>query len=809
MGPIGSIRWPRALRRLFPETAAGQSPAPTWGPDAAGQSINALDGQDLATPCQQHWRAVSIGILLFVAVGLVFGQTARYGFVNYDDHVYVCENPHIARGLSFQGIVWVFTHSHASNWHPATGLTHMLDCQLYGIEAGGHHLTNVLLHAATSILLFLVLWKMTSDFWPSALVAALFAVHPLRVESVTWVSERKDVLSGLFFVLTLAAYLRYVRRPFSVARYLSVVALLAVGLMAKPMLVTLPLVLLLLDYWPLRRFAGNSWRRFAYLVVEKLPLLLLTALSCMATVWAQGEAVVPVERLPFWWRASNALVSYVAYLAQLCCPLGLAAFYPHPGVNLPMGKVMASAVILAAISAAAVAGWRRRPYLLVGWLWYVGMLVPAIGLLQAGPQARADRYTYLPQIGLCLAFTWAVAELFRRWPLRQWAYGIASASLLAVLIGSAWRQTSFWRDSVILWTHTLDCTTRNDVAHCNLGGALIDAKRIGEAIDQCRKALTIKPDYAQAHHFLGDALADLGRLDEAVTQQEKALEIKPRYVQVHCDLGVALARLGRFDEAMAHYRKALEIQPDFPEAHYDVGNLLAGRGQLDEAVAQYQLALEDDPDYAPAHNNLGAALTRLGRLDEALAHYQRALELQPDYAMAYANLGAALTRAGRLDEALVQYRKVLELKPGYAMAHYNLGNVLAGRGQFEQALAQYQQALQIQPDYAVAHYQLAWLRATCPLASLRNGAEAIEHASQANQLCEGKRPEILDALAAAYAEAGWFPEALATIFKAVELAERQHNPAFASMLRKRITLYQARRPFHETLPAFALPRPQP
>jgi tetratricopeptide (TPR) repeat protein len=759
------------------------------------------DEQIVATASRNRCLVFSVCALLVLAVGLVFGQTVRLGFVNYDDNAYVYENAQVARGLSVQGIVWAFTHSHAMNWHPLTWISLMADCQLYGLNAGGHHITNVILHAATAVLLFLVLRRMTGRFWPSALVAAIFAVHPLRVESVAWVTERKDVLSGLFFMLTLAAYVHYVRKPFSLGRYLPVVALFALGLMAKPMLVTLPFVLLLLDYWPLRRMTPLCRR----VITEKLPLLLLTAISCVVTVWAQGGAVVSIESLPVWRRISNALVSYVAYIGQLLCPLGLAAFYPHPGATLPLWKVIAAAVVLVCIFAAVLAHWRRRPYLVVGWLWYLGMLAPVIGLAQTGPQAMADRYTYVAQIGLYVALIWGAAQVVASWPYRRWVGCVASALVLAVLMGCAWRQTCFWRDSETLWTHTLACTSRNNVAHCDLGSALLDLGRVEEALTQYRKALEIRPDDAMAHHNLGAALSRLGRFDEATAHYRKALEIQPDSVEVHCDLGTALVRLGRFDEALTHYRQALEIRPSYAMGHNNLGNFWASRGRLDEALAQYRQALEIDADCVMARCNLANLLAGAGRLDEAVAQYRQILESQPDYAAAHTGLGAALAGLGQFDESLAHYRKVLELKPNNVTAYHDLGAFLADRGQFEEALAYYQQALKIQPADAVAHCKLAWLRATCPRASLRNGAEAVEHALQANRLCKGTQPEVLDALAAAYAETGWFPEALATARRAVELATRQKNPAFADALRTRIALYEAGRPFHQMQPPTASP----
>ena len=363
----------------------------------------------------------------------------------------------------------------------------MLDCQVYSLNAGGYHLTNVLLHAATAILLFLVLWRMTGGFWASALVAALFAVHSLRAESVAWITERKDVLSGLFFVLTLEAYVGYVRRRFSLVRYLVVMVFLALGLMSKPMLVTLPLVLLLLDYWPLGRMAlaaredtplldnrrqGRCWLCLR-LLSEKVPLLLLVVVSCALTIWSQGEALVPIEHLPLRWRIGNALISYVVYMGHFFYPVGLVVLYPRLDLDLPLWKIVGAFLLLLAITAVALLGRRRCPYLLVGWLWYLGMLVPVIGLVQVGVGAADDRFTYLPQIGLCLALVWSAADVCRSWPYRRWVCSAASALVLMVLMGCAWRQTSFWRNSETLWTHTLTCTSRNSDANYNLGIALV------------------------------------------------------------------------------------------------------------------------------------------------------------------------------------------------------------------------------------------------------------------------------------------------------------------------------------------------
>ena len=518
---------------------------------------------------------------LLLAVALVFSQTVTYQFVNFDDPDYVYHNPRVTQGLTFDGVAWAMTTNCCTNWHPLTWLSHMLDCQIYGANAGGHHLTSVLLHAITCILLFLVLRRMTGDLWPSAFVAAVFAVHPLHVESVAWVAERKDVLSGLFFVLTLAAYLGYVRRPFSLPRYLAVTAMFALGLMAKPMLVTLPFVLVLLDYWPLGRFScsgGSAWRGGAdipvcrqdrgnsgrqeclpHLMAEKIPLLLLTVASCVTTVWAQKQSIVDTGELRFSARIVNALVSYVTYLGKSFCPIDLAAYYPHPQAGLPAWKPIAALLLLAGVTAAVVMRRQKNPYLLVGWLWYLGMLVPVIGLAQVGLQAMADRYMYLPQIGLLIGLTWGAERLVRSWPRRAWLCGVAASLVIAELMVCALQQTTYWRDSESLWQHTLECTSENKIAHYNFGFFLAHQNRLDEAIEQYREAVRISPDYVEAQLNLGVALARLRRYDEAVTPFETAVKLSPNSVEIRNNLGLALARGGHKDEAMKQFQKALAL----------------------------------------------------------------------------------------------------------------------------------------------------------------------------------------------------------------------------------------------------------
>ena len=576
--------------------AAGVRFAP--GPDRAGGAPSRREIVLAAVVC----------VFLLLAVLLVFWQTVNFDFVNFDDSDYVYANPNLARGFSAQGIHWAFTARQCANWHPLTWLSYLVDYQFCGLKPWGYHLTNVLLHAATAISLFLVLWRMTGELWPSACVAAAFAIHPLRVESVAWVSERKDVLSGLFFVLTLGAYAGYVRRPFSWARYLAVLLLFALGLMAKPMLVTLPFVLLLLDYWPLRRMErGARFLLPARLVYEKIPLVAMAAASCAATFWAQTVAIVANEYLPWDMRFTNAIVSYARYLVQTFYPAELAAFYPFPPLGVTIWQAAGALLLLGLITAGAVAFGRRCPWLPVGWFWYLGMLVPVIGLVQVGGQSMADRYTYLPQIGLIMVVAWGAQRMLESWPRRGWLWGAIAAVALASLMEGAWIRTSTWRDSETLWKHALDCTSDNVRAHYNLGVTLGDQKRFGEAISHLQKAVEIDPDYVEAHYNLGLALVTQGQIDEAIVHFRRALEIDPRYVKAYNNLGVALASRGKLEEATALYRKAVELKPDYAAAHHNLGNALVRLGQVDEAIAHFRRALEIKPDFVEARKNLDAA----------------------------------------------------------------------------------------------------------------------------------------------------------------------------------------------------------
>ena len=553
----------------------------------------------------------------------IFGQTLGHEFVNFDDPIYVSENDAVRAGLSWQSIAWAFTHVHSHNWHPLTTMSHMLDCQLFGLRPGAHHFVNVLLHSATAVLLFFLLAQINPDWsgtiWRSAFVAAIFAIHPLHVESVAWISERKDVLSGLFFVLTLLAYFHYTQRP-SIPRYLTMSILFACGLMAKPMLVTLPFILLLLDYWPLERFSGSSAAR---LLVEKIPLGLLSIASVVATLIAQSQegGLVRFEVLPFSWRITNALTAYLIYIWQMIWPANLALAYHHPG-KLPIWQVAGAAALLSAVTLAVFALRKRMPYFMVGWGWYLIMLLPVIGLVQVGGQAHADRYTYLPQIGLYIAATWGIVEFakFRHYPPA--ILGAAAATIISALAVRAADQVSYWHDSERLWRHTLAVTTENDVAHLGLGQFLVDQKRLEDAITELQTVVDRHPNDLDARLKLANALSEKkDRMNDAITEYEAAARIGP-----NPDVETALANLlleqGRIEDAILHYRKVVELEPSSAMAYYNLAVGLHRNHQLPEAIFHYKAALKIDPKYPDAEYFLGQALSENGQPDEAKNHLE-------------------------------------------------------------------------------------------------------------------------------------------------------------------------------------------
>ena len=580
------------------------------------------------------------GALLFLLVAGVFLPAVTHDFITYDDPVYVTGNAHVTGGLTWANVRWAFHSTEASNWHPLTWLSHMADCQLFGLSPWGHHLTSVLLHAANCVLLFAALGRMTGAPWRSLFVAALFGLHPLHVESVAWVSERKDVLSAAFWMLTLWAWARRVeltraRCGGAPAFYGLALVCFALGLMCKPMLVTLPFVLLLLDWWPLGRWAGTSPSARWGLVLEKVPFFALSVAASAVALYAQhtGEAVASAGDFPWPIRLANALISYCRYLEKCLVPTKLAVFYPYFAEQPPLLETLLAGALLAAVTAAAGALARRRPYLLVGWLWFAGTLVPVIGLVQIGGQSMADRYSYVPLIGVFVMATWAVGDLAASLPHRRWVLGLAAGATLAGLAALCARQLAFWKDGTSLFRHALAVTEDNWVAHANLSATLAKSSP-QEAGAEFQEAVRILAAFAEKHDRRGVELERMpGRSADALREFRAATRIMPDLPGPHYNLGVALAKEpGGLPEAVGEFQAAVRLRPDFADAHYNLGIALAGMpGRLPEAIGEFQAAARLRPDFAGAHYNLGVALARTpGRAPEAIAELQAALRLKPD-----------------------------------------------------------------------------------------------------------------------------------------------------------------------------------
>jgi protein O-mannosyl-transferase len=628
-----------------------------------------------------------ISLALFALPLAVYFQVRTFDFVNYDDPDYVTNNEHVRHGLTGDGLVWALTSGDAANWFPVTRISHMLDVLVFGMESGGHHFTGALIHALATLLLFAFLHLATGDRWPSAAVALIFAVHPLHVESVAWVSERKDVLCAFFWFFTLWAYVRYARRP-SLSRYTVAVAGFCLGLMSKPMIVTLPFVLLLLDFWPLRR---------AVSLREKIPFFALSAISAAITVLVQkgSGAVESLATVPPAMRVENALVSYVVYMAKTVWPSHLAVFYPYPA-DIPLWQPVLAGLGILVVSGMAWIGFRKQPWLAAGWLWFLITLLPVIGLVQVGSQARADRYMYVPMVGLLIMLAWSLAAALRK---RAGAMMAAAAVACACCVPVTWEQTGYWRNSETLFEHALAVTRGNSVAEHNVGSYLLDTPgRLPEAIAHLQAAARITPGSAPIHSDLATALAKSGRLPEAIQEYQAALRLNPEAAIVHNNLANALQQAGRLPEAVTEYQFALRLNPDYSdarqnlanalrtpaadsaEAHYGVGIDLAHAGRLDQAIAEFQTALRLRPAYAEAENNLGVALTQApGREAEALKHFEAAVRLNPGYADARFNLGVALSQIpGRMHEAISQLEAAYRLHPDPELRQ-TLDRLRAGR----------------------------------------------------------------------------------------------------------------------------------
>ena len=582
------------------------------------------------TPSSWLARLAVIGSLVLLTVAAYWQVGGHEFLTNYDDELYVTGNEHVLAGLTLEGVTWAFTTGFAANWHPMTWLSHMADIALFGPDPGRHHLMNLALHVVNAVLLFLVFERMTGGLWRSAFVAALFALHPLHVESVAWISERKDVLSTLFWLLAMAAYVRYAKSG-SVRSYILVMALFALGLMSKPMVVTLPCVLLLLDCWPLGRVNGQV-RCYARLAIEKAPLFALTLLSCAITclVQHQGGAMPSLASRPLGARFANAIAAYGAYLWKTAWPATLPAIYPLPATGRPLWQAAVSGLLLAGVTVLVLKQWRAKPYLPVGWLWFLGTLVPVIGIVQVGDMAMANRYSYVPLIGVFVMIAWGVPDLMRRVEWGRTAMAALSGGVIVLLTACTWVHAGYWRDGKTIFRYTLSVTSHNAVARNNLGKYLMERGGYREAEYQFNEARRIRPRFDLPWYNLGLTYARQDRLEEAARCFAGALERRPGDAATLNNLGMALAGVGKVDEAIGHYRDVLRAEPGNVDVRMNLGAALARLGRYEEAVAQFGQATALAPGNPGAHFNRALALERLGRAEEAVAEYERALELGPD-----------------------------------------------------------------------------------------------------------------------------------------------------------------------------------
>ena len=681
-----------------------QESAGRKGPSVKESSLPSTPGRHAMSTDK---RLLIISLLLAVATFMAFWQVTRCGFVSYDDPLYITENSHIQGGLTLGGFRWAFTTGYAANWHPLTWISHMLDVQLFGANPHVHHLTNLLFHLANTLLLFFVLHRMTKAVWRSAFVAALFALHPLHVESVAWVAERKDVLSTFFWMLTMCTYWYYAERQ-SVRRYVPVLIFFVLGLMAKAMLVTLPFVLLLLDYWPLRRFeqkesvkkiqrtsgepnkgkaelgkknvairkgavttesAGlkHRWTSIVPLLLEKMPLFVLAILSSVVTYVVQhkGGAMGSLEVLPLSARISNALLSYVVYIEKMIWPNDLAFFYPYQRL-WPSWQVLGAFSFLVAVTLIVIRTAKRYPYLTVGWLWYVGTLVPVIGFVQVGEQGMADRYTYVPLIGLFIMAAWGIPELLRKRRYREEMLATSSTLVLLCFFMATWRQVGYWRNNFTLFDHAMAVTTDNYGAY-----------------------------YAR-----GNAYAAVGDERRAILDYDRAIEIKPDYAPVYYNRAGVYAAVGDERRAILDYDRAIALNPESAEAYNNRGNAYAAVGDERRAILDYDRAIALNPELTLAYNNRGNAYKALGDQKQAIMDYNKAIELNPGLAMAYNNRGNAYKALGDQKQAIMDYNKAIELNPKLAEAYYNRGNAYEVLGDQRQAAVDHEKAIALNPRLA-------------------------------------------------------------------------------------------------------------
>jgi tetratricopeptide (TPR) repeat protein len=746
----------------------------------------------------------------------LFWPVRHFEFLCYDDPDYVTRNYSVQSGLTWRGVTWAFTTFHASNWHPFTWLSHMLDFQLWGNSPSGHHITNVLFHSANVVLVFLLLQRLTGAFWRSALVSAFFGWHPLHVESVAWISERKDVLSTFFWLVAMGAYARYVvesksqrfapdgklrrDKPRSKIYYSLSLFFFALGLLSKPMVVTLPLVLLLIDFWPLQRIASFKLEKsnlvaWGRLVREKWPFFVLCIAAACVTLQAQNNTISSVDQSPIDLRVENALLSYAKYIFQMLWPSRLAVFYPHPD-EIPIELAGLALVLVVVISFWTLSKAYDSPWLFIGWLWFLGTLVPVIGIIQAGQQAMADRYTYIPLLGLFIAVIWELAHWSVGRPNLKLSLNILAAFAITGCLIVTSRQLGYWRNDLTLFTHARDVTKRNFVA-CAVLASKKEVTDPDGAIADYDLALTFRPNSTEALYGKGRALLKAGRMEEAIASYRLALEIDPNYPEAHNGFGLILAQKGEFVEAEAEYRAALKINTDDLEARLNLALALFKDRKVNESITEFNSVLALEADSVDALDGLGNALTVTGQPSRAVTLFEHALRVKPGYRDAHRGMGMALVSEGKPDDAIPHFEEVLRQDPIDPIAHYQLGCILNQRGQTAIAIQHYEAVLGMEPNLVDALNNLAWIKATAADAQFRNGSEAVRLAQHACDLTHNSQPFLIGTLAAALAEADRFPEAVSMARKARDLASASGMKEIAARNDELIAMYQLHRAYHQ------------
>jgi tetratricopeptide (TPR) repeat protein len=744
----------------------------------------------------------AIGLTLFVATVAVYSRSlgSDFTFVNVDDNHYVTANPDVQRGLSLDGLAYAFTSTEAWNWHPVTWLSLELDSSLFGISANSYRRTNIIIHAAAAVMLFCLLQRMTGDIWPSALVAALFALHPVQVESVAWITERKGVLAALFWLLTMAAYAWYAERP-GLGRYLLIFVPFVLGLMSKAVLVTLPPALLLLDYWPLRRWPRNAMpTRYvpaspARLVIEKLPLFALVLAASRETARLGKPIMGTLEQFPVSERLAVIPINYVAFIRSLLWPTDLAVYYPHPHNTLPWWQPVGAAVFVVFLTAIVVV-LRRWRYLPVGWFWFLGTLVPVIGIVQLASHARTDHYVYLPSIGVFMMISWALADLFPRGSFAK----IAVALALAALVGCAvltWNQLGYWRDSEALWRHDLEVSGDSYVAHERFAMALAEKGDLAGAEQHLRIALSLPGAKPEAWGNYGVVLEKLGRIDDAAEAFERMIKLDPRTVEGYLKLARVRLLQGRLDDAVPHFEAAARLQPESTDVRLELVSALTEQGDFSRAHTQLEALLARDPDSAALQVELARLFWRQRKLPEMLAAAERALARDQLHAEAWNYKGLALEGLGRSAEAIAALKRAVRLDAKEPFYHVNLAHALYDAGERGEAAQQFAAASRLLPEWPQAMLAEAWRQATHPDGQRRSGAHAQRKAIIVCQATNYGVAEALDVLAAAETELGHFDDAVTHAKAALKLLRSDASSDAAKAIRERLALYEMHKPFRD------------